>query len=86
MANTRAGNVILVDTSATFSDVRSVKTIKYIGATSGTAIIKKTDTNGKNLWEESGDSTVYNQDVCIRCATGLRVEVTNNAKVYLYLE
>jgi hypothetical protein len=85
MANTRAGNVILVDTSATFSDIRSVKSIKYIGNTNGTATLKKTDTNGNALWQESGTANIHDANVCIKCPTGIRVEVTNSAKVYLYL-
>lgn len=84
MANTRAGNVIRVDTSADFSDVRSIKGIKYVGDTNGTAVIKKENTSGNRLWERSGTNQQFDE-ACIRCNTGIRVEVTNGAVVYLYL-
>lgn len=84
MSNTRGGNVIRVDTSAAFTDVRSIEGIKYIGNTNGTASIKKTDTNGAVLWEARGTSDTFD-DVCLRSPTGIYVTVANSAVVYIYL-
>lgn len=86
MANTRAGNVIRVDTSAAFTDVRNVRSIKYIGASSGTASIKKTDSSGNVMWSATGTTDQVDNDLCIRCPTGIYVTVTNSAVVLLYLE
>lgn len=83
MANHRDGNVIYVDTTdSEFPDVRNVKSIKYIGAASGTATIKGIS-SGLALWEASGDVEVH-EDVCIRCDKGIEVEVTSGAVVYVY--
>lgn len=85
MANTRASNVIRVDTTATFTGQLFINSIKYIGASTGTAVI--TDpSSGLKTWEESGTSNVYNQDLDISMTTGATVTVTNSAVVYLYLE
>lgn len=84
MANTRDGNVIRIDTTdSVFSDVRQIKGIKYVGASSGTATIKNAE-GTKTLWVHSGNVIVF-EDVCIINPTGFEVEVTNSAVVYLYL-
>jgi hypothetical protein len=89
MSNTRAGNVIRVDTSANFTDVRNIETIKYIGASSGTAVITKAvaaaDNSGNKLYEASGTSNELAHGLEIRCPTGVYVAVSNSAVVYLYL-
>ena len=85
MANTRAGNVVKVDTSGLLSDVRSIEAIKYIGNTSVTALSQKGSSSGANLLEESGTGNVFNE-VCIECPNGVYVTVTNSAVVYLYLK
>jgi len=85
MANHRVGNVIFVDTSADFAGVLHVKALKYIGITSGTATIKKTNTSGNVMWQASGTADSQ-EDVSLRSFNGLRVEVTNGAKVYVYLD
>lgn len=83
MANHRQANVIFCDTDETFEGVRQVMTVRYIGAASGTAVIKDSDSS-ENLWEASG--TEDDSDfVQISNSHDLRVEVTNGAKVYLYL-
>jgi len=84
MANTRAANVLRVDTTADFADLKNICGIKYIGAASGTAVIKDKDTSGNTLWQESGTSNVFNE-VKINAAEGMRVEVTNSAVVLIYL-
>lgn len=85
MSNTRAGNVIRVDTSAAFTDVRRIKEIKYVGAANGTASIKKTDSGGNLMWEAAGTSNVVDE-VSLRSPTGIYVTLTNSAVIYLYLE
>lgn len=85
MANSRAGNVIRVDTSAAFTSARNIVAIKYIGASSGTASIKKTASDGIPLWEESGSTNTFNE-VPVRSSTGIYVTVTNSAVVYIYLK
>ena len=86
MANSRAGNVVKVDTDATtLSDVRDVVAIKYIGNTSGTATIKKGATGGSLLWQESGSANVFNE-VKITSPTGLYVNLTNGAVIYIYMK
>lgn len=83
MANSRTGNVDRIDTTNTnIEDVRTVAGVKYVGAASGTAIIKSVDT-GETMWEHSGDVIAFDE-VCIRCSDGVEVEVTNNAVVYIY--
>jgi hypothetical protein len=87
MANGYASNVIFVDTSAAFTYATRIRSIKYIGASSGTATIKSNaDSSGQTLWQESGTSNVYNPDVCIYDNKGVYVTLTNSAAVYLYLE
>jgi len=85
MANAREGNVIRVDTSADFADVRSFCGIKYVGAASGTAAVKAENSSGDQIWEHSGNVIVFDQ-VKIRSDKGVRVEVANSAVVYLYLK
>ena len=84
MANTRGGNVIVVDTSAAFVDAKSIKAIKYVGSASGTASLKVDGTSGNVVWEEAGESNVFNE-VNLSNSGGFYVTVTNSAKVYLYL-
>lgn len=86
MANHREGNVIYVDTSAQFSDIRNVKSIKYFGAGSSSITIKAGSSTGKNLWFEDSSSDVYNGEVCIRSDKGIYVTVSGSATVYIYTE
>lgn len=86
MANYKSANVIVVDTSAAFSEVLNVKSVKYIGNTGGSASIKgNADSSGPVLWECDGDADAVNE-VCIRDNKGLYVSVASGAKVYLYLK
>jgi hypothetical protein len=85
MANTRARNVIKVDTTATFSGQTFIHSIKYIGGTSGAAVI--TDANsGNRLWEQSGTTNYTDSDICISATEGITVSITATCTVYLYLE
>lgn len=87
MANYREGNVVFVDTTdAAFPSVKFIKSIKYIGSASGTATVKGGGvTGGDIVWEESGAANAYNAEVNINDTEGVFVQVTNGAKVYLYL-
>ena len=86
MANHRSANVIFVDTSAAFTIPATICSVKYIGNTSGTAAIRAdASASGSILWEESGTANLFNE-VEIRDNVGIYVEVSNGAKVYVYLE
>lgn len=85
MANVREGNCQFVDTSAAFTDIKNIKSIKYIGAASGTATIKGGGTSsGDVMWEESGSTNTWNDDLGLRDCEGIYVTLTNSAKVYIY--
>jgi len=88
MANTRTNNVIYVDTTGyTLEGPVSIESIKYIGNTSGTALITTgTGGSGSRLWEEAGTNNQAADAVCIFANDGIHVAVTNSAKVYIYLE
>lgn len=85
MANHRQANVIYVDTTATFADVRRVDYVRYVGAASGTAEIREENGSGQLLWQESGTANVPASELMLRSGKGLHVVVTNGAIVYLYL-
>ncbi len=84
MSNVRKGNVIKVDTSATFAENLTVVAIKYMGNTSGTATIKLPDSSGVQVWEADGTSDLWEANHFIRAPKGLAVAVTNGAVIYLY--
>jgi len=85
MANTNAAGVYRIDTTGDFPHIKSICGIKYIGAASGTAIIKDKDTSGSTVWNDDGDATVRKfEEVEMTSSNGFRVEVTNSAIVYLY--
>lgn len=85
MANYRRGNVVFVDTTdSVLADVRNVKAVKYIGNTSGTANIKCAST-GSVLWQADGANDIF-EEVCIRNSSGIEVEVTNGATVFVYMK
>jgi hypothetical protein len=87
MANTIEANVILVDTNAAFPQAKRIRSIKYIGNASGTAVITGGgSSSGDRVWEESGSTNVYNANVEIGDGDGVYVTLTNSAKVYLYLK
>jgi hypothetical protein len=85
MANVRKENVLRIDTSAQIDENLNIKSIKYIGNTSGTATIQDSNSSGTVIWQESGANNVYNPNVDIRVRTGCYVAVTNSAVVLLYL-
>lgn len=87
MANTRAANVIMVDTTGfTLDQTVIIGSVKYIGNTSGTAVITVgTSGSGSMVYENSGASTQPADEICAK-VDGLHVAITNGAKVYIYLE
>lgn len=86
MANSRAGNVILVDTTATtVAEAIEISAIKYIGASTSSVTLKAGTSSGNVLWEESATTNVFNE-VQIREKDGVHVVITGTAKVYLYLK
>jgi hypothetical protein len=86
MANSTEGGVYFVDTDdTTLSTQLRVKAIKYIGNTSGTAVIKSGSSAGDVMWQESGANNVFNE-VKFRAKDGLHIALTNSAKVYIYVE
>lgn len=85
MANTREGNVIRIDTSAAFADVKRVCGIKYVGAASGTAEVRGDAlVGGDLLWQHSGNVLAF-EEVEITSPGGIYVTVTNSAVVYIYV-
>lgn len=84
MANHRQANVVFVDTSADFSDIRGTCGIRYVGGAGAAATIKSENSSGDALWEANGDYEAF-EEVELRDAKGLRVEVSGGAKVYLYV-
>lgn len=82
MANHRQANVIYVDTD-TDIEWKRIDAIKYVGAASGTALVKSESSSGDNLWEHNGDVLAF-EDVRLRDGKGFHVAVTNGAAVYLY--
>lgn len=87
MANTKTGNVIFVDTTGyTCSTSEIIESVKYIGNTSGTAIITSgTGGSGSTVWKESGATNQAAEEICARCDSGFHVAVTNSAQVLIYL-
>lgn len=93
MANTRAGNVIRVDTSANFTDIREVHALKFIGHSSVvagevtlTAAVPAGDNSGHLLWDNGNTTTtdLLEHGLCIVCGDGIYVNVAHGAVVYLY--
>jgi hypothetical protein len=85
MANARAGNVIVVDTSATFAFPITIEGIRIIPGTGTPSVtIKQDDSSGTVLYENANTSPEYNQ-VCIKSSGGIYVAVAGTGtKVYLY--
>lgn len=82
MANAREGNVVYVDTTASFTDVKTIKGIKYVGNTNGRVAITAAPSSDP-LWEQNGATDAFD-DVCISCKEGITVTITNGAKAYIY--
>jgi len=88
VANGKTYNVIFVDTTGyTHSGPVKIEAVKYIGNTSGTAVISAgTGGSGQVLWKEAGANNIATEEVCINCADGFHVAVTNSAQAIIYLK
>jgi hypothetical protein len=87
MANARTGNIIFVDTTGySLDQTVCIKSVKYIGNTSGTAVISAgTSGSGQTIWKESG-ATNQAVDEIEAHVDGFYVTLTNSAQVLIYLE
>ncbi len=85
MANARAANVLIVDTSAQFDGQHRVCGVKYIGNTNGTASIKADSSAGVVVYEADGTADIF-EDIRAALNHGMYVTITNGAKLYIYLE
>lgn len=84
MANANKGNVHILDTDGAFTEGRAyVQSIKYIGASNGTATIKTGGSGGTVVWEESGSANTFNEVNIV--GEDLYFTTTNSAKIYVYL-
>lgn len=98
MANYRRANVQFVDTTASFTDIRRIHSIKFIGdldtAIAITPLLPSgSDDSGKMIWTRGGSQDtqgepidVLDSDLDIRAMDGIKVTVTGAASVYLYME
>lgn len=88
MANTYAGNVIYVDTSAAFSYAKNVCGIKVLGGSAGSSIdlLAGAVTSGSLLWRGLSSVGVIFEDVEIRDGDGVYVAITGTATALIYLE
>lgn len=96
MSNTYVGNVVRVDTTADFPNIKRIRSIKYIGntsATKGEVIITKAtaagDNSGGKLWDNGNATTadVTDVNVDIKSPTGVHVVIgAHSAVLYLYVE
>ena len=87
MANTRAGNVIRLDTTGTVpGPAGRIKGILYIGAVSATAVLRFDGASSTIVWQRSGNVEALD-DVKIQVPAStenLRIEIGSGAVVYLY--
>lgn len=91
MANSYIGNVIRVDTSAAFTNAKSIKGIKHILGSAGSSIVitGSASSAASRLWEEtvnslSAGNNSFNE-VGIRDSEGIYVTVAGGSIAYIYL-
>lgn len=85
MANTLGGNVWHVDTdNTTLADVRVIKAIQYVGAASGTVVIKQGTSSGNVLFKCKGTPDMHCGPLDIRCKDGIHIAITNSAECIIY--
>ena len=86
MANSRGNNVLFCDTDNTqYAENIRIKSIKYIGASTSSATIRKKDASGAIVWTEDGSADKVDE-VCIVAPQGIWVDITGTAAVYIYRE
>jgi len=87
MANTRDNNVIALDSTGAISgDVWRIKSFHYVGASSGSVILRSPDGSGKVVYEASGASDNSLDVGNLHVIGDLHVTVANGAKLYIYLK
>lgn len=88
MANTYSSNVRKIDTSGAITGPLAIRSIKYIGSSSGSASVKASPatTAGLLVWQQSGSANWSDHDLNILASDGIYVTVGNSAIVYLYLK
>ncbi len=86
MANYREASVVFCDTTGmTVLEGKEVCGVKYIGNTNGTATIKHGGSGGDVIYEAAGTASIF-EDVHFTSNDGIYIEVTNGAKLYVYLK
>jgi hypothetical protein len=84
MANSVAGSVWFIDTTAALPQIKDVVGIKVIGNGSGGVTIKGGgSSSGNPIYAESRNQTTY-EPVCFRDADGIHVTVAAAASCYIY--
>ncbi len=91
MANSRAGNVLVIDTAAEFNEVLRIKAVKIVNANAGaqTSTIKAGGSSGTIVYSnEVGATSDDWEEVSIRFTKGDQAYVTpgTDCTVYLYLK
>lgn len=86
MANTRSGNVIIVDTTAAFVDAVNIVAVRYEAGSSTPSVTIKADSSGGTVvYFADGANDLFEQ-VPIRCNGGVHVTIGGTStKAYLYL-
>lgn len=86
MANTRSGNVIIVDTTAAFVDAVNIVAVRYeAGSGSPSVTIKADSSGGTVVYFVDGANDLFEQ-VPIQCRGGIHVTMAGTGtKAYLYL-
>lgn len=88
MANTRNNQSIFVDTNDTTlsGDVFYICGIRYLGASSGTCVIKSGSSSGEIIFDAEGASNDYVDLGGLRIKDNIHVALTNSAEVIIYLK
>ena len=87
MAGSNNSNVVYCTATLAVIGPVFVRSIKYIGSSSGTATVTSgTASGGVSLWAQSGSANWSDHDMNIVNGKGVYVTLSNSAKVYLYLK
>lgn len=87
MANTRGGNVIIVDTSAAFVDATRIKAVRYEPGTGTPSVtLKKASSGGNTIYFADGSTDLF-EEVDVVSMGGVYVSLAGTGtKAYLYLK
>lgn len=91
MANTRKGNVLIIDTAAQFDEELRIEAVKVVNANAGaqTSTIKVGGSGGTTVYSSAvGASSEKHEEVCIRLAKGKQTYITpgTTCTLYVYLK